>query len=294
MMSTGQRTKTRLRGVKRMLFMALKIALLTYCGLLLLLIILQRQFIYYPTKESEAQLLEKADLHQLRPWRDAAGNLIGWKSTYPGPKPLNRLLVFHGNAGYALDREYFIQGFQSVQQGKLWEIYLFEYPGYGGRPGTPGEESFEAAAGAAFEQLRQSDERPIYLAGESLGCGVAAQLAGQYRGAVAGLFLVTPFTNLGDVAAYHYPIFPVRLFLRDRYASDETLKNYNGLLAVLLVGRDEVVPTRFGQRLYDGYKGTKRLWMQAQVSHNTIDYDPDAVWWREVSDFLLSNITHAR
>jgi hypothetical protein len=274
-----------------MLFVVLRIVLLVYLGLLLLLIVFQRQLIYYPAKSSERKLLDLAALHQLLPWRNAEGSLIGWRSTplstHAGLAPHNRLLLFHGNAGYALDREYFVQGFQSLQQGELWEIYLFEYPGYGARAGKPGEKAFVTAARAAFEELQRKDNRPLYLAGESLGCGVAAQLAGQYRNAVAGLFLVTPFNNMADVAAYHYPIFPVRLFLKDRYAADAALKKYTGSVAVLLVGRDEVVPARFGRRLYEEYSAPKRLWVQQEASHNTIDYLPDAAWWREVSDFLI-------
>jgi len=277
--------------VMGMLLNLLKIGLLTYLGLLLLLFVFQRQLIYYPARDAEAKLLSLAALHQLLPWRGAAGALIGWKSSHPGSKPHNRLLVFHGNAGYALDREYFVNGFQSLQAGKLWEIYLFEYPGYGARPGTPGEKAFISMARAAFEQLQRDDTRPLYLAGESLGCGVAAQLAGQYGAAVAGLFLVTPFNNMADVAASHYPMFPVRLLLRERYASDAALKNYRGPVAILLVGRDEVVPMRFGQRLFDGYPGPKRLWTQTEASHNTLNYEPDAGWWREVSDFLRSEKT---
>ena len=276
-----------------MLLIVLQILLLAYLGFLLLLVVFQRSLIYYPLQSSEQKLLGLAALRQLLPWRNKEGALIGWRSAPANHKPHNRLLVFHGTAGYALDRQYIVQGFASLQEGKLWAIYLFEYPGYGARPGTPGEQTFVTAAKDAFEQLQQSDQRPIYLVAESLGCGVAAQLASYYRNAVAGLFLVTPFNNLADVAAHHYPMFPVRLFLRDRYASDEALKSYNGPIAILLVGGDEVIPKHFGQRLYDGYTGVKRLWIQREASHNTIDYDSGAAWWREVSNFLLGQVRHA-
>ncbi len=279
--------KSKRERAKRMLLTILKIVVLVYLGLLLLLMVFQRQLIYYPHKGSEADLIQMAKLRGLLPWRDAAGALIGWKSTSPQSKPRNRLVVFHGNAGYALDRLYFVQGFQSLQQGKLWEIYLFEYPGYGARPGSPSEKAFVTAASAALNELRQSDSRPLYLAGESLGCAVAAQVAAKYPHDVAGLFLVTPFNNMANVAAHHYPMFPVRLVLWDRYASDQALKSYHGPVAVLLVGHDEVVPMRFGMRLYQEYAGPKRLWLQQEASHNTLDYDVAAAWWREVSDFLL-------
>jgi hypothetical protein len=48
-------------------------------------------------------------------------------------------------------------------------------------------------------------------------------------------------------------MFPVRLVLQDKYEAAKALKSYSGRVAVLLAGHDEMVPTRFGQALFDGY-----------------------------------------
>ena len=53
------------------------------------------------------------------------------------------MLVFHGNAGPALHRLYFVAGFQAL--GKSWEVFLCEYPGYGSRPGSPSESAIKSA-----------------------------------------------------------------------------------------------------------------------------------------------------
>jgi len=47
----------------------------------------------------------------------------------------NRLMFFHGNAGYALMRTQYPFNFERLDGGKSWEVYLFEYPGFGARPG---------------------------------------------------------------------------------------------------------------------------------------------------------------
>lgn len=281
--------KGRRNRILSLLFVLLRIGALVYLGFFLLLVALQRQFMYFPTRGSEQELLDAAGGLKLLPWRDSAGRLIGWRSRHDGQMPRNRLVVFHGNAGHALQRDYFAEGFTALEKGNLWEVYLFEYPGYGARPGTPKEKEFLAAARAALAPLLREDTRPVFLLGESLGTGVATQAAAAFPEAVAGLFLVTPFTNLPDVAAHHHPIFPVRPFVWDRYASDEALKRYRGRVAFLLTGQDEVVPLRLGRRLYDGYAGPKRLWIQEDVMHNTIDYSPGAGWWREISGFLLNS-----
>ena len=64
--------------------------------------------------------------------------------------------VLHGNAGNALDRVHYIDAFGDLGDGRLWEVYLFEYPGYGARAGKISEKSFRQAGAAALRgMLRQ-------------------------------------------------------------------------------------------------------------------------------------------
>jgi pimeloyl-ACP methyl ester carboxylesterase len=224
----------------------------------------------------------------LQVWRDNAGEAIGWKS--PGDTNARyRMLVLHGNAGYALNRGYFVTGLRA--QGRQWDVFLFEYPGYGARKGTPSEANFKAAATQALESLLATDSRPVFIIGESLGSGVASFLASTLPNKVAGLLLITPFSSLTDVAAYHYPFLPVRTLLCERYDSREALSHYNGPVAFLLAGRDEVVTSELGQQLYESYSGPKWLHVEAHAGHNNLPYDPAAPWWGEVSTFLTSQPT---
>ncbi|MBU1692436.1 MAG: lysophospholipase [Verrucomicrobia bacterium] len=265
-----------------------RIAALVYGGLLILFAIGQRQYIYYPVKRPESELAELAGRMGLSMWRDGEGAFTGWRTRRSLlAAPAYRAVVFHGNAGFALHRKYFVDGFSAAGDGLAWEVLLFEYPGYGARAGVPSEPNIQQAAATAVEALLAEDERPLFLVGESLGSGVAAHIAARFPERVAGLLLVTPFTSLADVAAHYYPFLPVRWLLRERYDAAGDLARYAGPVAVLLAGRDDVIPVRFGQRLFDGYSGPKRLWVQEAATHNTLDYDPHAAWWREVTGFLL-------
>jgi hypothetical protein len=169
-------------------------------------------------------------------------------------------------------------------------VYLLEYPGYGSRPGKPSEEALVRAAQEAVEHLLENDpQRPVYVVGESLGTGVASQVAAAYPEAVPAVLLITPFTNIEDVGATTVPRFLVRLVLRDRYDNEKALSRYEGRVGVLLAGQDEVVPTELGRSLYEGYDGPKRLWVQEDAGHNTLDYDPGLPFWSELTSFLLGN-----
>lgn len=246
---------------------------------------LQRQLIYFPQVGLEQDLMASASAIGLRDWRDDAGRLIGWRSG-SGGEDARRVLVFHGNAGYALHRDYYVAGFLAQEQD--WDVYLFEYPGYGARPGRPSENEIKASAAAAVKLLLGADARPLYLVGESLGSGVASYLAAAFPEQVGGLLLVTPFTSLVDVAAHHYSFLPVRSLLRERYDSAEALGHYRGPVAFLLAGSDEIVPSELGQRLHDDYVGPRWLQVQAGAGHNSLNLYPGARWWADVAQFLTS------
>lgn len=255
-------------------------------GAFVMLTALQRQLIYFPSRAQADVLAELASQLGLETWLDSRGMAVGWRSPVDSAAR-HRMLVFHGNAGFALDRNYFVTGLRAL--AKQWDVYLFEYPGYGAREGAPSEAAFQDAAKQALQSLLAVDSRPIFITGESLGSGVACFLAGTFPDQVAGLLLVTPFTSLADVAAHHYPFLPVRILLSERYDSRDALSRYGGPVAFLLAGRDEVVTSELGRQLYDSYGGPKWLHVEARAGHNTLDYNPRANWWREVSDFLTAS-----
>lgn len=242
--------------------------------------------VYYPTRAPEVELVLAAQERGLVPWMHE-GRRIGWRPA-SSPDSARRIIVFHGNAGHSLHREYLRNGFQLVREE--WDVYLFEYPGFGSRPGRPGEETLVAAGFEAVDALMSEDpSRPVSLLGESLGSGVAAQVAAGRSSAVSGMLLITPFTSIVDAAAARFPRFLVRAVLTDRYDSERALEGYAGRVAVLVAGRDTVVPADLGRRLYKGYGGPKRLWVQEQAGHNSLDYTPGAAWWAQVSAFLAGH-----
>ena len=245
-------------------------------GVLIMLTALQRHLIYFPSKGHTDELAGLASSLGLQAWYGENGVAIGWQSAAKRDAD-NRIIVFHGNAGYALDRHYFVAGLQSLENN--WDVFLFEYPGYGARKGTMSEASFKAASTQALETLLGADSQPVFIVGESLGSGIASYLAASFPQQVAGLLLVTPFSSLPDVAAHHYPFLPVRTLMQERYDSMEALSQYHGPVAFLLAGRDEIVTTELGQQLYNSYAGPKWLQVVEHAGHNTLPYSPGEPWW---------------
>src|SRR5512139_3839159 len=72
-------------------------------GLGLLAFLGQRRLLYFPSRQAPAQAEREARRLGLEPWTDG-GRFLGWRAPAPGRAPRARVLVFHGNAGTALDR----------------------------------------------------------------------------------------------------------------------------------------------------------------------------------------------
>jgi uncharacterized protein len=270
--------------LKRSLFRVARAVALVYAVVCLLVAGCQSKMLYFPTVLNEPAALAIAERDGLEPWRDAAGGIIGWKRV--NPRAAARLLVFHGNGGCALDRVYYADSFGALDGGATWEVFVFEYPGYGARAGSPGRDAFIASGRAALDALLAADQRPLFLLGESIGSGTAAALAGSAPDRVAGAVMMIPFARLVEVAKAQFPLLPVSLLLRDKFDNIAALETYKRPVAVVLAENDEIIGAEQGRKLYDAYAGPKKLIVLPGASHNDFPHGPAAEWVREVSAFL--------
>jgi pimeloyl-ACP methyl ester carboxylesterase len=249
-----------------------------YLLLIVAVALFQRRLIYFPTRVASDVAGRAAAATGFMAWRSATGEVLGWRLPASGVRRSNVLIV-HGNAGSAIDRDYFAR---PIHQAVAADVYILEYPGYGTRAGSPSMTSLLAAADEAFDFLPVNE--PVYVVGESLGAGVAAHLAKTRGDRVSGLMLFMPYDNLVSVAQSKIPIVPVRLLLRDQFAPAVWLEKFRGPVKILLAGNDEIIPTRFGRRLYDGLSGPKELEVVPGARHNDVAAQTPA-WWKGVFAF---------
>ncbi len=204
---------------------------------------LQRYFIYFPIVDKPSRKDFHAEDMQIIKITLADGlTLNAWYKPSVAHKPV--ILYLHGNAGHIGYRMYLTRQFLSAGFGVL----LLEYRGYGGNPGKPTESGLYEDGRAAMRFLQHEQQHPpIVLYGESLGTGVATQLATEFPS--CALVLQSPYTSLTALARYHYPLLPIPII--DKYDSLSRMKQIHVPILMLQGKLDEVVPYKQGLILFN-------------------------------------------
>lgn len=233
---------------------------------------------YFPTRIPANEVEAAAKEHGFVPWRNPAGQIIGWKIPASGTAT-GSLLIVHGNAGSAVGRDYIAQ---PIHEAADVDVFVLEYPGYGARPGSPSKASMVVAAEEAFQLMPPGS--PKYVVSESIGTGVACELAKSHPVEVAGMVLFVPYDNLASAAQRHMFFLPAYFLLLDRFNPAESLKSYHGPVQFVVAGADEILGPATGNKLCEGYAGPKKLQVISGAHHNDVSAQP-ADWWRAVFKF---------
>jgi pimeloyl-ACP methyl ester carboxylesterase len=242
---------------------------------------LQNRLLYYPGSSAPSEETLKAD--NLRRWNASAGDYRGLVAANDAGRAKGTVVVFHGNGGIAADRTYYLKDLGTLG----YRVILAEYPGYGGRKGKLGEKSFVSDA---VETVRMAGEEyggPLFLVGESLGCGVAAAVARGAKVRIDGIVLITPWETLASIAREKFPFLPVRLLLTDKYDNIANLGSFKGRIAVVGAERDEIIPLPHAKKLYDSLPvSARRMWTVQGAGHNDWPMHVNPTLWKEIMEFI--------
>ncbi|MDI6616496.1 MAG: alpha/beta hydrolase [Syntrophaceae bacterium] len=243
---------------------------------------MQNRFLYFPSAaRPSSQVLEREGM---KLWQETAGDYQGLVAAVEAPAPNGTIVLFHGNGGTALDRTFYVTPFAELG----FRVILAEYPKYGGRPGQVGEKPFVADGVETVRLAAEQYGTPLYVLGESLGCGVAAAVVKGTDLPVAGIMLITPWDTLASVAKSLFPFLPVKLVLTDTYDNAANLRSFQKNIAVIGAEHDEILPIRHAINLYDALpEGKKRMWIIKGAGHNDWPFHADASLFKEMTDFVM-------
>jgi alpha-beta hydrolase superfamily lysophospholipase len=257
----------------RLVYRVLLIVALSFGALLSYMVSFEDQFIYFPSRELQQRPsdigLQFEEIH----FQAIDGErLHGW--FMPREAARFTVLHFHGNAGnishrLPLYRRWHMMGLS---------VFAFDYRGYGKSTGKPNEVGLYNDARAAWLQLTEKrgiSRKAIIIAGRSLGAAVAAKLAGEVE--AAGLALETPFTSIPDMAAYHYPMLPLRWLARSQYDIETMVKSLHMPMLLISAGNDEIVAAGMAERIFSAASEPKAQKVLAG-GHNDFDIRSDKAY----------------
>ncbi|MCP5038836.1 MAG: alpha/beta hydrolase [Rhodobacteraceae bacterium] len=182
------------------------------------------------------------------------------------------ILYFHGNAGNLANR---IARFSAFLDRGLGVIAM-AYPGSSGSVGKQNSQTIQEFAEVLYLQVPALvTPGPIILYGESLGTGVALQLAASDavgESPPVAIVLEAPYTSILDLGRQIYPrLGPYLHWLGDPWVSREWITMQDTPLLVLHGTEDRIIPTQMGRDIFRLSPATdKILHLVAGAGHNNV------------------------
>jgi len=229
-----------------------------------LLGLLENRLVYYP--QTRKTWLDSPPNETMEVYLTTAQGVKIHARWFPRPGADEAILLCHGNAGDLSGR-----GNMCVRLRDSLDrsVLVIDYPGYGFSSGRPSERGCYEAATAAIDWLASERGIPttrVIPYGESLGGGVATELASRYP--TRALVLVRTFTSLPAVAKSIVPFLPTNLLMRNRFDSLSRIPTLECPVFVAGATRDKLVPYAHSRTLFDAARSPKTFLALEGLEHN--------------------------
>lgn len=230
-----------------------------YVALVSVMIIFQRSLLYVP---NTAKLSPPAGVEIVQTTTDDTLNLTHWLR--PSAHTSRGIIIyFHGNGGHMGDR---IMAFPNLHKNGF-DLLVTGYRGYAGNAGSPSEDGLYRDAESVMAWALSRYETVI-LFGESLGTGVAVEMATRYPDRVSAMILESPYTSIPDMVVVHYPFVPFAQFLvRDKFSTIHKVGALKMPIMVAVAGDDRVIPPTNSRKVYDETAAPKTWTLYEGASH---------------------------
>lgn len=219
--------------------------------------------------------------------------LHGWY--FRAQEDRGAILICHGN----------VENISTHVKLDLWlidagyNLFIFDYRGYGRSEGTPDVKGINLDAEAALETLLftlpRTDGGRVIVFGKSLGAAVAVYSVANspYKDRVKAVILDSPFSSYRTIAREKisnsiigWPFqYPLSLLVNDDYSPVKFIARVASIPIVIIHGsRDDIVPEHHGRILYEAAFPPKEFWEVMVPGH--VRAQADAGIRKRLLDFL--------
>jgi fermentation-respiration switch protein FrsA (DUF1100 family) len=256
-----------LKNLKKKIVQIFLVLIFIYLIFLAFIYFYQRNLLYHPNENNYSEDILTVKVEKVKIQTSDNLQLNGWfhKKNLSDYKTI---IYLHGNAGTLENRIHKLNHFEDIDVNFL----IIAWRGFGGNKGKPTEEGLYIDGKSAVNWILEQGvkEENIVLYGESLGTGIATEIAQNEN--YAGVILETPFTSMVDAAKKFYPYIPIRLLLKDRYDNERKVKNINIPILIMHGEKDTIVPISMGKRIFKLANEPKYSYFTENDNH-MMDYD---------------------
>ncbi len=194
------------------------------------------------------------------------------------------IIYYHGNGGRARDRSYMDTFF-----GNLGYSTLFvEYPGYAETGTIISMDNILKEVTNVKNYINNQKFKEIVIISESIGTGPAAYHVSLKDSNVNKLIMITPYRNMANVAFHKFPIYPMKLLIKDNFTPDEWLESSTIPMTIILAEKDEIIGMEEGKKLFYGILSpNKKMFTVKDAGHNSIYEKADL--FNFLTEALLNN-----
>lgn len=221
--------------------------------------------------------------------------LHGWY--FRAKEERGSILICHGN----------VENLSTHVKLDLWlidagyNLFIFDYRGYGRSEGTPGVQGIHRDAEAALETLLFTLPRAkrdnIVVFGKSLGGAVAVYTVSNspHKNRVKALVLDSAFSSYRRIArektadsVIGWPFqYPLSWLINDDFSPIKFIKRVAPVPIIIIYGKnDDIVPGHHSRMLYDAAVPPKELWEVTVPGH--VRAQADERTRKKLLDYLIS------
>lgn len=190
---------------------------------------------------------------------------------------LGTILFLHGNAENISTHVYSVLWL--VKEG--FDVFAFDYRGYGKSEGKATLEGVHRDAEAALEKilaLPQSDKNNIIVFGQSIGGAIATYTVANssHKDKVKALVIDSAFSSYRRIAREKLGSFfltwpfqyPASVFFDDRYSPERWIARVSPVPVLIMHGdSDGIVPVDHGSTIYEKASEPRELWLARGRGH---------------------------
>lgn len=175
------------------------------------------------------------------------------------------IFFLHGNSGHLVDWVTDLEFYRRAN----YDLFVFDYRGYGKSTGKLKNQAQAVAdVRVAWDFIAPKyKDKPIVIYGRSIGSALATQLALEVDTPL--LVLVSPFTNLIDIAKQRYPI-ALSWLLRFPFETDKAIQNVSSPVLLIHGDKDDYIPMSHSKELQQLTKTPSKLLIIKGADHGDI------------------------